>query len=129
MEAARTTTVKPKEAIGPDWDTERLKEIKKLMDYGVVIVTDRDPQARTLDMVWVYTDRTPVGGEKNLKARLCVRGDQERSTAIQEGGSSIKSYHDTDSPTSGREAQSRQGEKRSAILCHCGEQEMEEISS
>ena len=56
-------------------------------------------------MVWVYTDKTPVGGPVNLKARLCVRGDQERKIAIQEGESSIKSYHHTDSPTSGREAQ------------------------
>jgi hypothetical protein len=55
--------------------------------------------------MWVYTDKTPVGGPQNLKARLCVRGDQERSIAIHEGETSIKSYHDTDSPTSGREAQ------------------------
>ena len=35
-----------------------------------------------------------------------VRGDQERSIHTQEIASSIKSNHDTDSPTSGREAKS-----------------------
>ena len=73
MEAVRTTTIKPRHAIGPDWDIERNKEVAKFLDYGVVIVTDRDPSAGTLDMMWVYTDKTPVDGGKNLKARLCAR--------------------------------------------------------
>ena len=67
------------------------KEIKNLEDMGTFTIVRDDPRFRKLDSTWVITRKeTPDGkGAGAVKARLCVRGDQEKDDH------SIK----TDSPT------------------------------
>ena len=74
--AAKTKTIKPREAVGKDWDEARSKELQNwLKTYEVVEWVDRDPSQDCIGITTVYTDKgedQDSPGKKNLKARTCT---------------------------------------------------------
>jgi hypothetical protein len=55
------------------------QNLKNLNTYTVVQLKDIPKDAQILDSTWVYTPKD--GQNPPEKARLCVRGDQEKSEA------------------------------------------------
>ena len=72
--------VSRKEWTDPEVMEAMAREIKNLEDMGTFMVVRDNPRYRKLDSTWVITRKeAPDGkGMGAVKARLCVRGDQER---------------------------------------------------
>ena len=89
------------------------KEIKNLEDMGTFLVVKDDPWTKKLDSTWVITRKEVTDGKGTgaVKARLCVRGDQERDnnplkrTAPQWTEPPIRPCSQSPPPTTGRSRQ------------------------
>ena len=74
------TKVARKEYRDPEVMNAMDKEIKNLEDMGTFLVVKDDPWTKKLDSTWVITRKEVTDGKGTgaVKARLCVRGDQEK---------------------------------------------------
>ncbi|MDP6495863.1 MAG: reverse transcriptase domain-containing protein, partial [Dehalococcoidia bacterium] len=68
--------VSAREAVGPDWDKSREKEVDAWITFGAGKVVSRRHYhgSRILKTRWVYT----IKPDGRKKSRLCVRGDIEK---------------------------------------------------
>merc|ERR1712016_553399 len=55
------------------------KELRDYENYGVfdIVDSDKDNQTNIISTEWVLVEKERMDGSKVVKARLCLRGDQE----------------------------------------------------